>query len=146
MNADYTRVESDDKFAEEGGPTRLIPNLPSNISNEHGLHRYRFTRNSHSTHMSWVRYVPYTFLAFTIMFVVGTGGWAFPDGANPTCDANKSSKNSAVCDIEKTLQASINSLLLLTGFILGGFLASSRALWLEKRRAYAALCGATRNL
>ena len=73
-------------------------------------------------------------------------GNAFPDGNNPTCDESNQSKNANVCDTIASLKEGESSLAVLTSFVLGGFVLTTRQLWLARRTAYCALCGATRNL
>ena len=46
----------------------------------------------------------------------------------------------------QTFRGGSKNLTFLSSFILAGFLLSTRQLWLARRTAYCALCGATRNL
>lgn len=97
---------------------------------------------------AFVQTAGWTVWALFLMIALGND-WAYPDGSNPTCadSDNKSTKSNAqFCLLRLSLNTTTQTLMILNGFVLGGFVASSRALWLQKRTAYAALCGATRNL
>ena len=134
-----------DKFLEE---TSVINPIPESIAQEHSLQRNSNTtikKNNPFPLTAWIKYSTYTVFAVLLMLIFGSGGWAFPDGNNPTC-ADGSKKNHGVCLMQQVLANGSSSLYMLTGFILGGFLASSTGLWLTRRTAYASLCGATRML
>lgn len=97
-------------------------------------------------------YFSWLFLAITIQLSFGLGGWAFPDG-KPACSSSNMSgetagkvKNRSICLLSETLDSGVPILRFLSAFILGGFVVSSVHLWLVRRKAYCALCGATRNL
>lgn len=97
-------------------------------------------------------YFFWLFLAIAIQLCLGLGGWAFPDG-RPACSSSNMSeetfgkvKNRSICLLSETLESGIPIIRFLSAFILGGFVASSVNLWLVRRTAYCALCGATRNL
>lgn len=102
-------------------------------------------RNAWTVHQLW-KYSVWTIYAIVLAFSMGMSGLAFPDGGNPTCDERNQSKNKSACEMIASLDAGASSLAVLTSFVLGGFLASTRQLWLARRTAYCALCGATRNL
>jgi len=113
----------------------------------------KFDRYSHSFMLKSARVFSqnfivsfgWTLLALLIQLIVGgTGNWAFPDGKHP-CVAEPT-HNKTVCYMVRTFQDGSDSLRILSGFILGGFLVSSVNLWRLKRTSYAALCGSTRNL
>ncbi len=108
-------------------------------------------------HGQWIGYCFWLILALTIQLSIGiNGSWAFPDGREmgvcpediDTMDMNDNHviKNKSMCLLAKTLADGADSLRILSAFILGGFLVGSVQLWLERRTAYTALCGATRNL
>jgi len=79
------------------------------------------------------------------MIIFGAGGWAFPDGGDPTCfPYGQGKKKNSVCGLQESLSNGSGSLLFLTSFVLAGFLMSSWTLWMTRRTAYCALCGATR--
>lgn len=80
------------------------------------------------------------------MIIFGITPWAFPDGNDPTCPEAGGKKNHGICKMQQVLADGSSSLYMLTGFILGGYLASTVGLWLTRRTAYASLCGATRML
>ena len=104
-------------------------------------------KQNHWAFYNCVKYSIWTLYALTLMHIVGIGNFAFPDGNNPTCPSDDNGdKNHATCDMVKSLSSGASSLSVLASFILGGFLTSSRQLWLARRTAYCALCGATRNL
>ena len=103
----------------------------------------------------WIAYLFWSFLALFIQFVVGTGEWAFPQGGSrdsemsacsPAEETSQAIRKTNVCELHETLQGGSRSLNLLSAFIVGGFLTNSVNLWLTRRTAYCALCGATRNL
>jgi hypothetical protein len=137
---------------------RAIPSVqfPENITNNHLLTRTtdRMLQQNKFSLARWASYSAWTLLAFAIMLIFGSGGWAFPDGSNPsscppTGDQNSpptGDHNSSLCGAEEVLSIGSQKLYLLASFILGGFLLSTRQLWMTRRTAYCALCGATRNL
>ncbi len=103
----------------------------------------------------WIGYCFWLILALAIQLSIGiNGSWAFPDGRDPVCidistdgmDFGGNVKNKSMCLLEKTLSDGADSLRILSAFILGGFLVGSVQLWLDRRRNYAEVCGATRNL
>ena len=94
----------------------------------------------------WLTYSGWTIWAIALMIAFGINGWAYPDGNNPTCSTTNKEKNSSMCGLGEVLIRGSGSLTFLSSFILAGFLLSSRQLWLARRTAYCALCGATRNL
>ncbi len=96
-------------------------------------------------------YCFWTILALTIQFLVGggTGHWAFPDGLvgkNGTSACAGDDRNSSICDLYDEMERGTNQFILLSAFILGGFLVSSVQQWLKRRNMYTGVCGATRNL
>ena len=97
-----------------------------------------------------MEYLVYTGIAIGMQLVLGWG-YIFRDGRNPTCQYNNavdgsSTKNTIMCDLEKTLEHGNNMMRVLVAFILGGFIANTVYLWRLRRTAYCMLCGATRNL
>ena len=130
--------------------SRANPSLqfPKDITNNHLLTRTadRMLQQNKYSLARWASYSVWTLLAFAIMLIFGSGGWAFPDGSNPSSCPEKGDKNSSLCGAEEVLSIGSQKLYLLASFILGGFLLSTRQLWMTRRTAYCALCGATRNL
>jgi hypothetical protein len=95
---------------------------------------------------AWMEYLFYIGLALVIQMSLGRD-FAFPDG-RPACD-NKfgsSTTNRLMCDLVWTLERAQGQLRFLAPFILGGFVVGTVQLWRLRRTAYAALCGATRNM
>jgi len=116
----------------------------------------------------------WTVLALGVMFVFGSGSWAFPDDSpacldkaqqvhtivllrNGTLASNSTDTSddpttavnsyaSAMCELKESLENGVLSLTLLSAFIIGGFVMASVNIWLARRSSYLALCGATRNL
>lgn len=127
--------------------TVFRPNLPRNFSNS-DMQRDSTTvlKQNKLKGWWWVQYGVWTVWAFILMLIFGSGGWAYPDGSDPTSCPEDGNINSAMCGMEEVLRAGSESLRFLSSFILGGFVLSSRALWLQRKTAYCALCGATRNL
>lgn len=95
------------------------------------------------TPWQFLGYGAWTLYAIALMLALGWG-YVFPDGANPSCDA--AGKNSSFCEVLSVFNGGNDALKFLSGFVLAGFVASSRSLWLTRRTAYCALCGSTRNL
>jgi hypothetical protein len=93
---------------------------------------------------SWLGYFNWILFAVAIQLIFGIPDFAFPDG-KPACDVSLT-RNISMCGLETTLSTGSTHLKFLSAFILGGFLTGSVHLWLTRRTAYAALCGATRNL
>ena len=125
--------------------TVLNLDLPENISSSHVGRGTTLKQNNILSMTKWVGYGIWTIWAFILMIIFGSGGWAYPDGSSPTC-TDKGDKNSAMCGVIDAMSSGSKSLTFLSSFILGGFLLSTRQLWLTRRTAYCALCGATRNL
>ena len=101
----------------------------------------------------WFSYSAWTILALLIQLILGAGDFAFPDGTgdhnndgSAACSVSDTPINGSVCDLEGSLKEGQGNLKFLNAFIVGGFLLSSVKLWLTRRTAYCALCGATRNL
>ena len=95
---------------------------------------------------AWMEYLFYTGLALAIQLIFGHD-FAFPDG-RPACDnkSGSSTTNRLMCDLVWSLERGQAQLRFLAPFILGGFVVSTVQLWRQRRTAYAALCGATRNM
>ena len=126
--------------------TVLDPSLRQ-LSKNHPIKRSPTSviQQNHWNKRKWLQYSVWTIWACIIMIIFGAGGWAFPDGGNPTCvPYGQGKKNNSVCGLQESLSNGSESLLFLTSFVLAGFLMSSRTLWLTRRTAYCALCGATR--
>jgi hypothetical protein len=90
-----------------------------------------------------------TFWALILMYVFGWGDWAMFNGRNPSCKTPVDwdlDASASFCLLSPSLDAGALTLRILSAFVLGGFLMSSRNLWLTKRSSYCALCGATRNI
>jgi hypothetical protein len=107
------------------------------------------------TTKQFIGYWLWTFFAILIQNIVGGtffGNWAFPDGSKPVCSSSGKgdviigTQNRNICGFFHTLDAGSSRFILLAAFIIGGFVISSVQLWLIRRGAYTALCGATRNL
>ena len=102
----------------------------------------------------WFAYFFWVIIALVIQFMVGAGEWAFPQGAggntNSACSpltlGSQVMRNKNVCNLNVSLAEGSARLTFLSAFIVGGFLLNSVKLWRERRTAYCALCGATRNL
>ena len=102
----------------------------------------------------WFAYFFWVIIALIIQFMVGAGEWAFPQGAggntNSACSpltlGSQVMRNKNVCNLNVSLAEGSARLTFLSAFIVGGFLLNSVKLWRERRTAYCALCGATRNL
>lgn len=123
------------------------------FSKDHGVDRSatKMMNQNQWSLKTWIKYSLWTCWAIFLMLVLGGGDWAYPDGSNPTCpnEAQQNqgmNRNSATCGVEESLSKGSANLTFLSSFVLGGFLLSSRNLWLTRRSAYCALCGATRNL
>eukprot|EP01083_Nonionella_stella_P039099 106340_1 len=117
-----------------------------------GLSLLRIARGWENKSKEILGYLSWLFLAIAIQLCFGLGGWAFPDGRPACSNSNMSEetsgkvKNRSMCLLSETLDSGVPILRFLSAFILGGFVASSVHLWLVRRTAYCALCGATRNL
>lgn len=49
-------------------------------------------------------YTIWTWWALLLTIVLGSGGWAFPDGSNPSCNPNTPDRNKSVCGLVSVLQ------------------------------------------
>lgn len=49
-------------------------------------------------------YSLWTWWALLLMIAFGTGGWAFPDGSNPSCDAGEPDLNKSMCGMISAMQ------------------------------------------
>lgn len=132
----------------------LDVSLLRSFSNVNHTQQNRVTRDTKkllSNRSAWtvhqlLKYSVWTTYAIFLSFSIGMSGIAFPDGNNPTCDESDQSRNALVCDTIASLKDGKTRLSLLTSFVLGGFLLTTRELWLARRTAYCALCGSIRNL
>jgi len=93
----------------------------------------------------WLSYFFFVSLAILIQLTLGLGDYAFPDGH--TCYNEEGQRiNTQICNAHMCLKEAVAQLYFLSPFILGGFLVSSLSMWRARRRAYAMLCGGTRNI
>ncbi len=93
----------------------------------------------HTRHL--LEYLYWTVIALIIQFVVGggTGYWAFPfeDKERPICSTDDPDYHKMnICTLRDSLEHGAQRFIILSAFILGGFLASSVNLWLSRRNAY----------
>ncbi|GFH55554.1 hypothetical protein CTEN210_12030 [Chaetoceros tenuissimus] len=96
----------------------------------------------------WMFKISWTIFALFVAFISQLGVF-FPDtprGTGSTCSTNDAGVklNIVLCDMIESANTASARINILTAFILSAF--ASRELWLTKRTAYCALCGATRNL
>jgi len=107
----------------------------------------------HGRHWKFTQLLPYsigTVWALYLMYAFGWGDWAMINGRNPSCKKTpvdwEIDASASFCMLSSSFEAGSLTLKILSAFILGGFLMSSRNLWLTRRTSYCALCGATRNI
>ena len=98
----------------------------------------------------WTEHLVYTVIALVIQFVLGHA-YCFPDGlwdeTQRACtDKEGGHWNENMCGLLVAVERARLSFRFLTPFILGGYVASTVALWRQRRTNYLALCGATRNM
>lgn len=124
----------------------MIQKLTSDLSSSHSMKRStkEVIKLSHFDTARYIMTWVWVLGALVLMFIFGTGGWAFPDGGNPTCDDNDAEKNASMCGMIDVIKAGTSSLAFLSGFIIAGFVSSARSLWLTRRTAYCELANATK--
>ena len=168
-----TKASSFDLESEDE-PSKSRPKLTrgKSASKSFKLHKDlpRLTKNSYLDKERYIMNWLWVFGALALMVIFGVGGWAFPDGSNPTCDPSDTAKNRTMCGMIEVVKAGMSNMTFLSGFIIAGFVSSAVKLWAMKRTAYCgesilhidhccaysqqlsflncliALCGATRNL
>lgn len=92
-------------------------------------------------HFGWIIYA-------LMVMIVGAGS-GFPDtefGVGPACTPQQPAVNKAMCQLKDILEENMAEFRFLIAFVLAGFVARVVAVWAERRKNYAALCGATREL
>jgi hypothetical protein len=129
----------------------------SGIYQKSTINRYTSSleKASACTKLQFLEYGFWTVLAIGIQNVVGGtffGNWAFPDGSDPyVCsnDANDleiGTHNRNICGVYRSLDIGSKRFIVLSAFIVGGFVVSSVKLWLVRRSAYTAVTGSIRNI
>ena len=126
----------------------MVPELTSDLSEKHTMKRStkEVIKLSHFDKSRYITTWVWVLVALSLMVIFGIGGWAFPDGGNPTCDDADAEKNATMCGMIDVIQAGTSSLAFLSGFIIAGFVSSAVYLWRIRRTAYCELANATKNL
>lgn len=90
----------------------------------------------------------FVMVGYAVFLMLMLGQIAFPDGemGSPACSDDDPLRNRNMCSLNTVLEEGTDAFQWLIGFILAGFVGTSVATWATRRRNYAALCGAARNL
>ena len=137
---EFSRRLSEDLDMSQHLNAELSRKVSTDILEDHNMKRSSadILKRSSFDKKKYAKVWLWAFGALALMVIFGVGGWAFPDGSNPTCDPSDADKNKTVCGMIEVIQSGTSNMAFLSGFIIASFVSSAVKFWRMKRTNY---CG-----